>query len=93
MCLNRYYIAEGVRLYSQETWRLVFEHTGRKVVCEHINDVIKFYVSQSEAENHAAREAVCACVTELVTKIDKDVLVGHVNTLLELLLICFDDDR
>ena len=24
MCLNRFYIAQGVKLYSQETWRLVF---------------------------------------------------------------------
>ena len=24
MCLNRFYIAQGVKLYSQETWKLVF---------------------------------------------------------------------
>jgi len=24
MCLNRFYLAQGVKLYSQETWRLVF---------------------------------------------------------------------
>lgn len=29
MCLNRYYVAEGVRLYSQETWRLVMGDDGR----------------------------------------------------------------
>lgn len=25
MCFNRYYLAEGVRLYSLETWKLVVE--------------------------------------------------------------------
>jgi hypothetical protein len=29
MCLNRYYVAEGVRVYSIETWRNVFAENGR----------------------------------------------------------------
>ena len=24
MCLNRFYIAQGVKLYSQDTWKLIF---------------------------------------------------------------------
>jgi hypothetical protein len=24
MCLNRFYLAQGVKLYSQDTWKLVF---------------------------------------------------------------------
>ena len=39
------------------------------------------------------REAVCECVTELVTKIEKEVLSVHLETLLQLLMVCFDDDR
>ena len=29
MCLNRYYVAEGVKIYSNETWRLVHGDQGR----------------------------------------------------------------
>nr|XP_006824606.1 PREDICTED: uncharacterized protein LOC102801544 [Saccoglossus kowalevskii] len=37
MCLNRYYVAEGVRIYSQETWRRVHrksrKRTSRNLHC------------------------------------------------------------
>lgn len=29
MCLNRYYVAEGVKIYSQDTWKGVFGEGGR----------------------------------------------------------------
>ena len=29
MCLNRFYLAQGVKLYSQETWRLIFGAHGQ----------------------------------------------------------------
>lgn len=32
MCLNRYYVAEGVRIYSQETWKICFGESGRELV-------------------------------------------------------------
>jgi hypothetical protein len=37
--LLRYYVAEGVRLYSQETWRRVMGTSGRAKVAEHIDKV------------------------------------------------------
>ena len=40
MCLNRYYIAEGVRLYSQETWRQVTEGRGIQLVEQYIQEVV-----------------------------------------------------
>lgn len=48
MCLNRYYVAEGVRTYSQESWKLVFGTTGRQRVAEHIAAVVPYYTSQSK---------------------------------------------
>ena len=47
ICLNRYYLAEGVRIYSQETWRLVttLEHGGgREVVEKYIEEVVQYYI-------------------------------------------------
>jgi len=32
MCLNRYYVAEGVRNYSIETWKLIAEDKGIELV-------------------------------------------------------------
>ena len=38
----RYYVAEGVRLYSQETWRQVVGRKGVELVEEHIQSVVSF---------------------------------------------------
>ena len=51
-----------------------------------------FYISQSEADNHAVREAACACIAELGTKINKDCVRPYVTRLLDSLKICFEDD-
>ncbi len=39
MCLNRYYVAEGVRLYAQESWARVMGTSGRQRVAEHVDQV------------------------------------------------------
>jgi len=69
MCLNRYYVAEGVRIYSNETWRLVHGDQGRQLVCKYALEVSEFYIEQSQADNHAVREAACQCISELCTKV------------------------
>ena len=53
---------------------------------------VDFYISQSEADNHAVREAACACIAELGTKINKDCVRPYVTRLLDSLKICFEDD-
>ncbi|GFS25769.1 Arm repeat-containing protein [Elysia marginata] len=92
MCLNRYYVAEGVRIYSQETWKLVTKGDGKTLVETYIDDVVDYYVESTESDNHAVREAACACIAELGSKIDTSVVESHVPKLLETLLICFNDD-
>ena len=92
MCLNRYYVAEGVRVYSQETWITATKRQGVHLVEEHITSVVAFYISQSNADNHAVREAACACIAELGSKVAKEILSPHVSLLLSTLLVCFKDD-
>lgn len=92
MCLNRYYVAEGVRVYSQDTWIMVTKRQGVHLVEEHIGSVVPFYISQSNADNHAVREAACACIAELGSKMSKEILSPHVPSLLSTLLVCFKDD-
>ena len=91
ICLNRYYVAEGVRLYSQETWQLVMGDQGRVWVAKCAPTVVSYYVEQSKANNHAVREAACACIAELMCKVDKEAVAPHVPRLLRALLMCFRD--
>jgi hypothetical protein len=91
ICLNRYYVAEGVRLYSQETWQLVMGDQGRFWVAKCAPIVVSYYVEQSKANNHAVREAACACIAELMCKVDKEAVAPHVPRLLRALLMCFRD--
>ncbi|XP_075723565.1 uncharacterized protein LOC119166824 isoform X2 [Rhipicephalus microplus] len=51
MCLNRYYTADGVRIYSQETWRRIAKTEGRELVQRHINGVI----AQDVVRPHVSR--------------------------------------
>lgn len=92
MCLNRYYMAEGVRIYSQETWRLVTQGAGKSYVEKYIQQVVEYYIKATDSDNHAVREAACACIAELGSKIDKAAVSPYVTRLLETLLICFNDD-
>lgn len=91
MCLNRYYVAEGVRRYSQDTWQLMTNEEGRVWVARCVAQVVSYYIEQSKANNHAVREAACACIAELMCKVDHDAVAPHVPRLLRALLACFKD--
>nr|XP_039248911.1 uncharacterized protein LOC120326658 [Styela clava] len=92
LCLNRYYVADGVRIYSQETWRQLSEGKGREMVETYIDDVIEYYIKSTKADNHAVREAACACIAELGGKVNPQALKQHIVSLLNALLECFRDD-
>ncbi|KAK4472238.1 hypothetical protein MN116_003509 [Schistosoma mekongi] len=92
MCLNRYYVAEGVRIYSQDTWCRVTQGEGRKLLSQNLIPAVDYYIEQSDADNHAVREASCASIAEIVTKLDSNLLLPCVNKLLDALTICFGDE-
>ena len=94
MCLNRYYVAEGVKIYSNETWRLVHEDKGKEVICKYAKEVSEFYIQQSLADNHAVREASCHCIGELCNKVaivNPEPFKPYVKDLMNALLDCFKD--
>ena len=91
MCLNRHYVAEGVRIYSLETWKQVAGSQGKQILVDNIAETVAFYVEQSEANNHAVREAACACIAELGTHLDRVAVAPHVQALLGALLQSFHD--
>ena len=52
---------------------------------------VDYYISQSKANNHAVREAACACIAELMEKVSPAAVGPHVPALLRALLLCFKD--
>jgi len=70
MCLNRHYVAEGVRLFSQETWRRVCgPQGGARLLVAHFDSVLDAYVDACRAPNHAVREAASNCISELAARV------------------------
>ena len=92
MALNRYYLAEGVKLFSQETWKIIMGDSGKEVVAMYANQVATYYVTVSDFDNHVVRESACHCIAELATKVEKNAIREHVPSLLKALLFCFKDD-
>lgn len=97
MCLNRFYLAQGVKLYSHQTWKQIFPEGGVAVVAQSIAPVVRYYVQMCDADNHVVREGACQAVAELAVKIGMDeshaaVLQPHVTVLLQALLMCFHDE-
>ncbi|KAF8568033.1 hypothetical protein P879_07806 [Paragonimus westermani] len=91
MCLNRYYVAEGVRIYSQDTWCRVTKGEGKRLIGTYLAPALDYYIQQTDADNHAVREAACASIAEAASKIDAGLLQPHVTRLLDTLVVCFGD--
>lgn len=86
MCANLYYAAEGVKMYSRHTWRLVIGQEGRSMVTKFIDHCADFYEAQAQLANQEAREAACICMGELATKIDRNCILPRVEGLIDTLL-------
>lgn len=92
MCLNRHYVAEGVRVYSQETWKSVIADDGKLFLVRHLEESIAFYEQQCTADNHAVREAACQSLGEATTRLDASAVVKFVPRVVEGLVVCFKDE-
>lgn len=94
MCLSRYYLAEGVRNYSIESWKIVVEDKGIDIITRNPEWFCEYYISQSLADNHAVREAACHCISELCSKValkDPEPFKPFIDSLLAALIDCFKD--
>eukprot|EP00762_Andalucia_godoyi_P004245 ANDGO_05496.mRNA.1 hypothetical protein PTSG_07596 len=92
LCLNRYLQAvEGVRIFCQETWKMVFEDKGKGYVEKYISSVVEFYVEQVASDHVAVREAACLAINEVCTKLSKAVTVDCVHNLLACILRSLSD--
>merc|ERR1719329_255377 len=93
--MNRYYVAEGVKIYSNETWKLIHGDQGKQILIKYVKEVCEYYILQSTADNHAVREAACHCISELCTKVaaevDKEPFKPYITPMIAALLDCFKD--
>lgn len=69
MLRARYYLADGVKLYSQETWRMMMGDRGRDMVGRYAKDVVEYYCVASELDNHCIRESACHSIAEMAEKV------------------------
>ncbi len=92
MCLNRHYVAEGVRVLSQTTWRNVIGSDGRQYLVRYLGEVIAFFESQCAADNHAVREAACQSLGEVAERLEPAKVHGHVARIIAALVDCFKDE-
>lgn len=67
--LSRYYLADGVKLYSQETWRMFMGEAGREMVGKYAQDVTDYYCMASDSNNHCVRESACHSIAEMAEKV------------------------
>eukprot|EP00475_Leptophrys_vorax_P008072 TRINITY_DN15176_c0_g1_i1.p1 TRINITY_DN15176_c0_g1~~TRINITY_DN15176_c0_g1_i1.p1 ORF type:complete len:675 (+),score=160.47 TRINITY_DN15176_c0_g1_i1:43-2025(+) len=93
MCFNRYYLAEGVRNYSLETWKMVFQQSGKDQVLRRISAVVDFYNSELLSDNHTVRISACHCISELGNKLALPPLQPHVDELINTLLLIVHDSH
>lgn len=66
---ERYYLADGVKLFSQETWRMFMGEAGREMVGKYAQDVTDYYCMASELDNHCVRESACHSIAEMAEKV------------------------
>lgn len=68
--INRHFVAEGVRRYAQETWRMIFGPVGGiPYLASHIRPILDQMALSSESPNQAVREAVISLLYELLCKV------------------------
>ena len=66
-------------------------------MCTYADPIAAYYITQSQADNHAVREAACHCISEICSKVaieeaNKEPFRTHIPALLEALVDCFKDE-
>jgi hypothetical protein len=87
MCFHRHNPAEGIKVFSQETWRQVMKNNGKNLTADFMNEVVEYYSQQGLNDgSNPLREAACLGIGELATKIDQDAVRNHIHILISTLM-------
>ena len=66
LCVNRFYVAEGVKSAAADAWRSAVGPRGRETVAAHVAAVAAHYVVMMRASNHMVGEAALQAVSEVI---------------------------
>jgi hypothetical protein len=97
VCLNRFYSAHGVQLYSHETWFQIVHDRGVDVVAHFLPAFVRYYVQMCDANSHVVRESACQALAELARRLGshptyRALLSRHVEPMLQALVVGFHDE-
>jgi hypothetical protein len=97
VCLNRFYSAHGVKLYSHETWFQIVHDRGVDVVAHYLPAFVRYYVQMCDANSHVVRESACQALAELARRLGshntyRAALARHVEPMLQALVVGFHDE-
>ena len=92
VCLNRFYVADGIKNYAQDTWQTIVDKQGRNILTTFIDSVIEHYIEMSRCSNHMVSEAACFALSEMVCKLNRDVISPRLSKILDALEGCLTDD-
>ena len=97
LCLNRYYSAHGVKLYSHETWVTIVHDRGIDIVAQSLPAFVRYDIQMCDADSHSVREAACQALAELVRRLGshdtyRDQFANHIEPILQALVVCFHDE-
>lgn len=91
MSLNRFYLADGVRLYSQETWKLHVPD-GKERLERNISSVAAWYLKCLDEDNHVVRESAALAIGELVSKLSEESVRPSLPLIQESVKAAFYDE-
>ena len=93
LCLNRFYVADGVNTIAIEIWfKFINTIGGKKLISYYINDIIDYYIVMSKASNHMVSEAALLGINELLLRINKKYILPKINNIFGNIIICLNSD-
>eukprot|EP00347_Sterkiella_histriomuscorum_P007190 403349918 len=77
ICFNRHYMAEGIKIYNQDTWKQVVGQEGKQYLAKLNEEVTEFYITQLKSENFQVREVATECLDEIFKNVASQQLNAY----------------
>lgn len=94
LCMSRFYVADGVCALAKDAWNGIINKygNGRIIVATYLTEIINYYVLMSEASNHMVSESALLALSECLLRIDKSLMLPHIDKISQNILFCIHSD-
>ena len=94
LCMSRFYVADGVCALAKDAWNGIINKygNGRIIVATYLTEIIDYYILMSKASNHMVSEAALLALSECLLRIDKSLMLPHIDKILQNMLSCIHSD-